>query len=91
LTQSLAEYAGRHISVAPSVAGLHMAGWLDRNIDLSRLKALAAEAGVGIYPLTPYFLTKARPGLLFGYSAIAPDDIRKGIRRLGRILDGMSR
>jgi GntR family transcriptional regulator/MocR family aminotransferase len=91
LTQSLAEHAGRHISVAPSVAGLHMAGWLDRNIDLSRLKALAAEAGVGIYPLTPYFLTKARPGLLFGYSAIPPDDIRKGIRRLGRILDGMSR
>jgi DNA-binding transcriptional MocR family regulator len=36
-------------------------------------------------------LTKVRPGLLFGYSAISPEDIRKGIRRLGRILHGMSR
>jgi GntR family transcriptional regulator/MocR family aminotransferase len=87
LTESLAKYAKNRIRVSPSVAGLHLTGWINGKIDMTRLGVLAAESGVGIYPLTPYFLTKPRPGLLFGYSAIAPEDIRRGIRRLASILE----
>jgi GntR family transcriptional regulator/MocR family aminotransferase len=86
LIESLGQHAN-HITIIPSVAGLHLAGWLKGRIDVMRLKTLAAEAGVGIYPLTPYFLKKPRPGLTFGYSAISPDDIRRGIRKLGQILE----
>jgi len=52
------------------------------------LKARAAELGVGLYPLTPCFLEKPRPGLIFGYG-ISAEDIRTGVRRLGRILGGL--
>jgi GntR family transcriptional regulator/MocR family aminotransferase len=86
LLRSLAEYAGNYITVAPSLAGLHLAGWIRGKFDENRLKSSAAELGVGLYPLTPYFLEKPRPGLLFGYSGISTTDIRKGARRLGQIL-----
>jgi len=87
LIESLGQYAKDYIDVIPSVAGLHLAGWMKRKVDMTRLRNLAAEAGVGIYPLTPYFLQKPRPGLLFGYSGISPVDIRRGVRRLGQILE----
>jgi GntR family transcriptional regulator/MocR family aminotransferase len=60
---------------------------MKRKVDMTQLRNLAAEAGVGIYPLTPYFLQKPQPGLLFGYSGISPVDIRRGVRRLGQILE----
>jgi len=90
LLRSLAEYAGNYITVAPSLAGLHLAGWIRGKVDENRLKSRAAELGVGLYPLTPYFLEKPRPGILFGYSGITTADIRKGARRLGQILGGLA-
>lgn len=89
LTESLTKLAQNRIRVSHSVAGLHLTGWIKGKIDMARLARLAAESGVGIYPLTPYFLKQPRPGLLFGYSAISPDDIRRGIRRLASILETM--
>lgn len=86
LLESLDEYARNYIDVAPSVAGLHLTGWIKGRVDMTVLKARAAELGVGLYPLNPYFLKKPRPGLIFGYGAISADDIRAGIRRLGPIL-----
>jgi GntR family transcriptional regulator/MocR family aminotransferase len=90
LLRSLAEYAGDYITVAPSLAGLHLTGWIRGKFDENRLKSRAAELGVGLYPLTPYYLEKPRPGLLFGYSGISTADIRKGVRRLGQILAGLA-
>jgi GntR family transcriptional regulator/MocR family aminotransferase len=90
LIESLGQHTENHIDIIPSVAGLHLAGWIKGKVDMTRLKTLAAESGVGTYLLTPYFLKKPRPGLLFGYSALAPEDIRRGIRRLGHILDKLS-
>lgn len=89
LIESLARHAKNYVEVAPSVAGLHLTGWIKERIDVTWLKDRAAEVGVGVYPLTPYFLEKPRPGLLFGYSAISIEDIRKGIRRLGLVLSSL--
>ncbi len=89
LLESLDQYARNYIDVAPSMAGLHLTGWIKGRVDMTVLKARGAELGVGLYPLTPYFLEKPRPGLLFGYEAISADDIRTGIRRLSEILPSL--
>lgn len=86
LLESLDRHAREYIEVVPSVAGLHLTGWMRGRVNMTLLKARAAELGVGIYPLTPYFLEDPRPGLLFGYGAISTGNIRTGIRRLGQIL-----
>jgi GntR family transcriptional regulator/MocR family aminotransferase len=87
LISSLAQEAGDLVELVPSVAGLHLAVWLSRKIHPERLKTRAAELGVGLYPLDPYYFgRKGRPGLLFGYSGISTEEIRKGVRRLGQAL-----
>ncbi|MGH7321309.1 MAG: hypothetical protein ACRELA_17005 [Candidatus Rokuibacteriota bacterium] len=49
----------------------------------------AARAGVGVYPVTPYYLEPPRrAGLLLGYTALAEREITEGIRRLAAVISG---
>lgn len=46
----------------------------------------AADVGIGLYPLAPYYLEPPRvPGLLFGYANLTEEEIRQGLRRLAQI------
>ena len=47
----------------------------------------AARAGVGIYPVAPFYTAPPRrAGLLFGYAALTEAEIRAGVRRLADVL-----
>jgi GntR family transcriptional regulator/MocR family aminotransferase len=90
LLEALETYLGRRVEVSGANAGVHLLVWL-RDMAPSQLGAFidcAAQAGVGLYPVTPYYLTPPpRAGLLLGYAAMTADDIRAGIQRLAVVLD----
>jgi GntR family transcriptional regulator/MocR family aminotransferase len=85
LIEALAESFGDRIEIAGENTGVHLLVWLNdvapRN--LNAIIERAARAGVGIYPITPYYSNPpGRAGLLFGYASLTEAEIRAGIRRL---------
>jgi len=94
LLEALAKHLGKRVEVVGANAGDHLLAWL-RGMERSELNSLvqaAARAGVGVYPIEPYYL-KPPPGagLLLGYTSMRETDIHAGIRRLAAILAGWRR
>lgn len=89
LLDALREHLGSRVDVAGANAGVHLVVWL-RNVDASRVDELrrrAADNGVGIYPIAPYYVhPPARAGLLFGYASLNPVEIQDGIRAFAQAL-----
>ncbi|MET0135653.1 MAG: PLP-dependent aminotransferase family protein [Kibdelosporangium sp.] len=76
------DFAGVLVPV-PVAAGLHLAAYLPDGTDDKAVWRRATDAGVGLYPLSPFQLTGAgRPGLVIGYGGIALSEIDEGLRRL---------
>ncbi|MCA9957181.1 MAG: hypothetical protein KC434_20775, partial [Anaerolineales bacterium] len=47
----------------------------------------AAEAGVGVYPAAPYFMTQpSPPAVLLGFSGLSEPEIADGVIRLGDVM-----
>lgn len=68
-------------------AGLHLVAWLPAEVDERAAIAAAAEHGVAIAGVSPYRLESSGPGgLIFGYSDLAPDAIRRGVALLSAAL-----
>jgi GntR family transcriptional regulator / MocR family aminotransferase len=61
--------------------------WPSSRLSEAGLIARAASLDVGVYGMSPYFLTPPpRKGLLLGYSRMKEADIREGVRRLSEVL-----
>ncbi len=92
LLHALATHLGPRIDISGANAGIHMLLWL-HDVAPPQLEVLidaAGRAGVGLYPVTPYYLTPpCRSGLLLGYASMTEDDIRAGIQCLATVLDQM--
>jgi GntR family transcriptional regulator/MocR family aminotransferase len=85
LSSCLRHDFGRWLEPIPSIAGLHVCAFAKSTVDLDAVVERARAAGVGVYPLRPYYFGgHARPGLLFGYGAIDERDIIDGMARLRR-------
>jgi GntR family transcriptional regulator/MocR family aminotransferase len=89
LLQALRERLGDRVTVCGANAGLHVVVWV-RGVATRGAGALArraADAGVGIYPITPYYVTPPpQAGFILGYSGLRVQDIRAGIARLAQVL-----
>jgi len=87
LIDALEEHFGDRVEVSGSSAGLHKLVWFD-DIPSSRLDGLierAAETGVGVYSVAPYFIRPPRrSGLMMGYASMPERDIRAGIELLAQ-------
>ncbi len=91
LLGAIEERLGDRVEVAGDAAGAHIVLWPRRRVVEEDVIRVAAERGVGIYGITPYFLRPPRrPGFLLGYSRLRERDIREGIRRLAELLGGSS-
>ncbi len=94
LLEALTQHLGKYVEVVGANAGDHLLAWL-RDIERGELNDLirqAARAGVGVYPIAPYYLDPpSRAGLLLGYSSMREADIDAGIRRLATVLTEWSR
>ena len=91
LLDALDTHLGARISISGANAGIHLLVWLhDVGLQQSELIQKAAEVGVGLYPVSPYYLTPPHlAGLLLGYAAMTESEIQVGIERLANVLDGM--
>jgi len=83
----LARDFGRWLDPVPTAAGLHVAAFAKRGVDVAALVAAARAHDVGLHALRPYYSTRrARDGLVLGYGAIGEDDIVEGLARVRRCL-----
>jgi GntR family transcriptional regulator/MocR family aminotransferase len=83
---------GTHARIRGASAGLHVLLELPAVAarDVSRLRMLCRQRGVGIYPAAPFYAhPPAHAELLLGYAALDETQIREGIRRLREALDGL--
>ena len=89
LLNALDEHLGNRAEVTGTNAGIHALVWLNGVSPEKQddLVGRARAAGVGIYPVTPYFSQPPeRLGLLLGYAALDEVRINEGIRRLAQVL-----
>jgi GntR family transcriptional regulator/MocR family aminotransferase len=70
----------------PAVAGMNVPLHLPRSIGDRGLRARGAEAGLALMPLSRYAGATPMNGLLLGYTALTPAQIRDGARRLAALL-----
>jgi GntR family transcriptional regulator/MocR family aminotransferase len=73
-------------TVGPAAAGMSVALHLPRAIDDRALRRRGSEAGLELMPLSRY--DAALNGLLLGYTALTPAQIREGVRRLEALIGG---
>jgi GntR family transcriptional regulator/MocR family aminotransferase len=76
------------LEVLPSAAGLHLCTYFtDQSVDDVAVARAAAEAGVGLEPVSVRFLdTTPRPGLAMGFRRVTADRVPEAIRRLATVL-----
>jgi GntR family transcriptional regulator / MocR family aminotransferase len=89
LIDTLTARLGDRVEIAGANAGVHLLVWLNdvAPVELGAVIARAAAAGVGVYPITPYyFRPPRRAGLLFGYAALTEAEIRAGIERFAAVV-----
>lgn len=68
-------------------AGAHVVLWPRERVTEAGVIARARTYGVGIYGLSAYYVRQAsRPGFMLGYSRLSEDQVREGIRRLGKVI-----
>lgn len=73
-------------------AGLQTAAWLTVSVDAEAIAEAAAARDVDVTPLGRYFHRKpARDGLQLGFAAVDVAEIRRGVRDLAIVLDGLRR
>ncbi|HTU79789.1 MAG TPA: PLP-dependent aminotransferase family protein [Solirubrobacteraceae bacterium] len=70
-------------------AGLHALVRLPRQVEAQRLRAAAAERGVGVYPLSDHQVEPRTQtdALVLGYANVSEPAIAEGVRRLAAVLE----
>ena len=89
LLHAAEQFLGDRVTIEGANAGIHVMMWVnDRPAsDVPAMIRAAAERGVGIYPISPYFLeAPERAGFLLGYASMDEQMITAGIERLARVI-----
>jgi GntR family transcriptional regulator/MocR family aminotransferase len=89
--EALVEAATRKLTglleVSPTETGLHLVGWLPEGVDDRMASQRAAIHGVETRALSLYRMEPScRGGLVLGYAAFTPTEIRAGIGKLATAL-----
>jgi GntR family transcriptional regulator/MocR family aminotransferase len=90
LEQMLKRHLGERAQIFPAIAGLHLAVGLP-GVDTDELTRRAWGAGVGVEPLSRYWLGDGGgvPGLVLGYGSITAARIPEAVRRLAKVLGSL--
>jgi GntR family transcriptional regulator/MocR family aminotransferase len=88
LVEEAARRLGGLLEVAPTDTGLHVVGWLRRGLSDRDAQARAAGAGIDALAVSRFGrVAGGRAGLVLGYAATSPAEIRAGVTRLARALE----
>lgn len=75
------------IEVGPAEAGMHLVGWLPKDVNDKQASDKAARYGVEASPLSAYSTNPLlRGGLVLGYTSVNSKQIRDGVKRLLQVL-----
>jgi GntR family transcriptional regulator / MocR family aminotransferase len=92
MLDAIERHLGSRAEVLGINAGLHLMLWL-RELPASRSRELrmrAARAGVGVYPVEPFYISPpAQVGLLLGYASMPEKQIADGIRRFASVVKAL--
>jgi GntR family transcriptional regulator/MocR family aminotransferase len=92
LLESAKESLAGRLEISGVEAGLQTVGWLRGGIDGEAAEKAAIERGVEVTPLSRYGRGPvAEDGLLLGFAAVDPQEIRRGVRELAAALEGEAR
>jgi GntR family transcriptional regulator / MocR family aminotransferase len=87
LLESAREKLGEVLDISGVEAGLQTVGWLKRGLRAERVADLAATRNVEVVPLSRYASGRSRrEGLILGFAAVDPKELRRGVEELGKIL-----
>lgn len=75
------------LEISTVEAGLQTIGWLKRGMAAERAAQLAAQRNVEVVPINRYASGRSRrEGLVLGFAAVDPKELRRGVEELGRAL-----
>lgn len=78
------------IDVRSCETGMHLVGWLPNGQDDRLVSQQLAQHGIMALPVSSYRLEpSAKRGLVLGYAAFSPDNIRQAVHDLERVLRSM--
>jgi len=87
LLESAGEKLGHALEISGVEAGLQTVGWLRRGLRAERIADVAATGNVEVMPLSRYASGRSRrEGLILGFAAVEPKEIRRGVEELAQIL-----
>src|SRR5215510_10617189 len=79
------------LEISTVEAGLQTVGWLKRGIRAQRVAQLATQRDVEVVPLSRYASGRTRrEGLILGFAAVDPRELRRGVEELARVLAGVA-
>ncbi|MBR0665477.1 PLP-dependent aminotransferase family protein [Roseomonas hellenica] len=95
LLTALSDTVSDAVTVVGADAGLHVVAWLNRLPRSAEAEfiAHAHAAGLGLYPIEPLYAFDPAvgppdsAGLVMGYAGLDEPTIRRGVRRLGELLE----
>jgi GntR family transcriptional regulator/MocR family aminotransferase len=79
---------GDRLTLQIADAGLHALAWFRSKEDFALIQRAAPKLGVKVSPLSFFCINaKLRPGLMLGFAAWSPAQIREGLGRLAKALE----
>ena len=87
LLECAKDQLGDALEISNVEAGLQTVGWLKRGRKAERIAELASSRDVEVVPLSQYASGRSqREGLILGFAAVEPKELRRGIEELVRAL-----
>jgi GntR family transcriptional regulator/MocR family aminotransferase len=87
LLEGAREKLSDNLEISNVEAGLQTVGWLNNRGSSEKLAAAAARKGVEVVPLSRYAFGRAkRDGLILGFAAVDPPELRRGLDLLAKTL-----
>lgn len=79
---------GDRLAIQPAHCGLQTVGWLAKGFDDVKFCQAARGAGVALMPLSSWAMNwKNRNAVQIGFAAAEPDELRRGVRAVARLLE----
>ncbi len=87
LLECAKEKLGGALEISSVEAGLQTVGWLKGAMRAERVAQLAKQRSVEVVPLSSYVAGRSRlNGLILGFAAVDPRELRRGVEELAYIL-----
>jgi GntR family transcriptional regulator/MocR family aminotransferase len=88
LRECLAAEFGSDLVMLEGETGMHQVVMLPEHVDDVALARRAAERGLWLWPLSPYYLGQPSKGFLLGYGGVEVSDLAAAVRKMSQVLRG---